>query len=74
MKKAAVFDISSAGGLRQLEELKNRKDVRITNEKEYFGIGGSEEGPVTMLLRSIDYEEREPNALIDDSVYKMPLA
>lgn len=73
MKKTAVFDISTSSGLRDLDELKNKCGIRILNEKEYFGIGGSEDGPVTMLYRSIDYEERECNALIDDAVYKMPL-
>lgn len=73
MKKTAVFDISSSGGLRDLDELKNKEGIRILNEKEYFGIGGSEDGPVTMLYRSVDYEEQQFNALLDDAVYKMPL-
>jgi hypothetical protein len=73
MKKTEVFDVSSNSGLRGLSELKNRPDVRILNEKEYFGIGGSEDGPVPMLYRSVDYEEQAPNVLLDDSVYQMPL-
>lgn len=74
MLKTAVFDVGSASGLRGLEELKNKPNVRIINEKEYFGIGGSEEGPTTILMRTVDYRENKPDSLLDDTVYKMPLA
>ncbi|MFA6132564.1 MAG: hypothetical protein WC869_00955 [Phycisphaerae bacterium] len=73
MKKTAVFDMGMNAGLRDLDTLKNRRDVRILESKEYFGIGGSEEGPVTFLHRVVDYEEQTPNVMLDDSVYQMPL-
>jgi len=73
MKKTAVFDLSMNAGIRDLEALKNKPGIRILNEKEYFGIGGSEEGPVTFLHRTVDYEEQAPNVLLDDSVYQIPL-
>lgn len=72
-KKTAVFEISGAAGLRQLEELKNKKGVRVLNEKEYFALGGSEDGPVTFLYRTIDYDESSPNCLVDESVYRLPI-
>lgn len=73
-KKTSVFDISSATGLRDLTDLKNTKGVRVLNEKEYFGIGGSEDGPVTFLYRTVDYDEADrPNVLLDDTAYRMPI-
>jgi hypothetical protein len=71
-KKVDVFDISSVGAQR-LEELKNNPNIRITNENEYFGIGGGEDGPVPFVYRSVDYEEVTPNVLTGDAAYRMPI-
>lgn len=73
MKKTVVLDLSTGSGIRDLEALKNKCGVRILNEKEYFGLSGGEDGVTTVLMRCVDYEEHEPNALIDSAVYQMPL-
>jgi hypothetical protein len=72
-EKTAVFEISGSTGQRDLAELKNTKGIRILNEKEYFGIGGSEEGPITFIYRTVDYSEPCLGCLTDDKVYRQPL-
>lgn len=73
MKKTEVIEITGPGGQRDLQTLKNRDDIRIINEKEYFGLTGTEDGPSVVIYRTIDYEEKEADVLLGDGVYKMPI-
>ncbi len=73
MKKTEVFEITGGSGQRQLQALKNRCDIRVMNEKEYFGLTGTEDGPAVVIYRTVDYEEKQADILLGDAAYKMPI-
>jgi hypothetical protein len=74
-KETEVFEITSGNGRHKLATLKARPDVKVVEEKEYFGIGGSkDEGPCPMIYRTVDYETKEASGLLQSPVYNQPIA
>ena len=70
MKKSEVYDLTIPRHLREYEELVNRRGVAVLSEKEFFGVGKSEDGPVPCIMRVVDYRERECDT---DGVYAPPM-
>lgn len=74
-RETEVFEITSGNGRSKLAILKARSDVKVIEEKEYFGIGGSkDEGPCPMIYRTVDYETKEESGLLQSPAYNQPIA